>query len=150
MTMATWSAAGASRGGRAAQAAKLPADRADEAAYAAAGPSARLLRACAPPPQPPPRSAWPPGAPLPPSPPHLHANERAAAAGRAAGHGAMVHPRSRNSVDYLADVPPADKHTFASCVNVSGTACENGQSAYWYSQGCAFLSPPLYPSRTHT
>ena len=66
------------------------------------------------------------------------------------GHGAMVHPRSRNSVDYLADVPPADKHTFASCVNVSGTACENGQSAYWYSQGCAFLSPLPLPPHART
>jgi hypothetical protein len=39
------------------------------------------------------------------------------------GHGAIVSPRSRNSVDYLAGVTGID-----SCVNVTGASCENGAS----------------------
>jgi hypothetical protein len=64
----------------------------------------------------------------------------------ASGHGAMVHPRSRNSVDAydaLAKKTPLPI-TFAAsnqCVNASGGTCENGQSAFWYSQGC-FIGCP--------
>lgn len=61
----------------------------------------------------------------------------------ARGHGAMVHPRSRNSVDafdVLAKKTPLPI-TFAACVNVSGGSCTNGQSAFWYSQGC-FIGCP--------
>ena len=56
----------------------------------------------------------------------------------------MVTPRSRNSVDF-AEGP---KHndglggtTWAWCQNVTGDKCNNGQTAYWYSQGCASLPP---------
>ena len=47
----------------------------------------------------------------------------------AAGHGAIVSPRSRNSVDYLAGISGIDN-----CVNITGAKCENGQAAHWYSQ----------------
>ena len=47
-------------------------------------------------------------------------------------HGAIVSPRSRNSVDYLAGIKGIDN-----CFNASGTTCENGQAAHKYSQGCA-------------
>ena len=59
----------------------------------------------------------------------------------ARGHGSMVHPRSRNSVDAFANVPAADRHTFGPCANISGGACDNGQSSFWYSQGC-FIGCP--------
>lgn len=60
----------------------------------------------------------------------------------AAGHGAIVSPRSRNSVDYLVgvNVPkawPSDRQ----CVNITGGPCDNGQAAFWYSQGC-FIGCP--------
>ena len=48
-----------------------------------------------------------------------------------AAHGAIVSPRSRNSIDYLAGVRGIDR-----CYNFSGPACENGQAAHYYSQGC--------------
>jgi len=53
------------------------------------------------------------------------------------GHGAIVSPRSRNSIDYLVgvNVPehwPADR----GCVNITGGKCNNGQAPFWYSQGC--------------
>jgi len=51
-----------------------------------------------------------------------------------AGHGAMVHPRSRNSVDY--NEKQHGTTTWAWCQNLTGAECNNGQSAYWYSQGC--------------
>ena len=63
--------------------------------------------------------------------------------GGAAGHGAMVPPRSRNSIDAFV-VPPADQKGFGfkgSCANISGGSCYNGQSAFWYSQGC-FIGCP--------
>ena len=60
----------------------------------------------------------------------------------------MVTPRSRNSVDF-AEGP---KHndglggtTWAWCQNVTGDKCNNGQTAYWYSQGCASLHPAAPP-----
>ena len=65
------------------------------------------------------------------------------AAKRVSSHGAMVHPRSRNSVDAfdaLAKKKPLPI-TFAKCVNTSGGDCTNGQSAFWYSQGC-FIGCP--------
>eukprot|EP01047_Picozoa_sp_COSAG01_P033381 COSAG01_NODE_2453_length_7674_cov_13.713003_4_plen_185_part_00 len=58
----------------------------------------------------------------------------------------MVHPRSRNSIDafdQLAKKTPLPI-TFAAsnrCVNGSGGKCTNGQSAFWYSQGC-FIGCP--------
>lgn len=51
------------------------------------------------------------------------------------GHGAMVSPRSRNSIDYLVDV------NTARCANLTGDECNNGQAAFWYSQGC-FIGCP--------
>ena len=41
------------------------------------------------------------------------------------GHGAMVSPRSRNSVDYLVDV------NTQKCSNITGDACNNGQASFW-------------------
>jgi hypothetical protein len=53
------------------------------------------------------------------------------------GHGAMVSPRSRNSIDYLVGVnTPKDWPYDAGCVNITGDKCENGQAAFYYSQGC--------------
>jgi hypothetical protein len=54
-------------------------------------------------------------------------------------HGAMVTPRSRNSIDWQEG--PLHNHglggtTWAWCQNVTGDKCNNGQTAYWYSQGC--------------
>ena len=40
------------------------------------------------------------------------------------GHGAMVSPRSRNSVDYLVDV------NTQKCSNITGDACNNGQASF--------------------
>lgn len=54
-----------------------------------------------------------------------------------AGHGAIVSPRSRNSIDYLVGVNvPAHWPSDRECVNVTGDKCNNGQAAFWYSQGC--------------
>jgi hypothetical protein len=52
-----------------------------------------------------------------------------------AGHGAMVQPRSRNAVDWLAGV------NTQRCSNSDGSKCNNGQAAFWYSQGC-FIGCP--------
>ena len=54
--------------------------------------------------------------------------------------GAMVHPRSRNSIDW-AEVPDDRSkgiHNTGAhvCSNLTGGPCNNGQSQYWYSQGC--------------
>jgi len=51
------------------------------------------------------------------------------------GHGAIVTPRSRNSIDYLVNVDEQ------SCSNVTGDPCHNGQASFWYSQGC-FIGCP--------
>lgn len=51
------------------------------------------------------------------------------------GHGAIVSPRSRNSIDYRVNV------NTQKCANISGEACNNGQAAFWYSQGC-FIGCP--------
>ena len=63
----------------------------------------------------------------------------------AAGHGAIVSPRSRNSVDYLVDVnTPKDWPSNKDCTNISGTNpndCHNGQAGFYYSQGC-FIGCP--------
>jgi hypothetical protein len=59
----------------------------------------------------------------------------------ATGHGAMVHPRPRNSVDDWPSRFHGPRHTFAACTNVSGGTCSNGQAAFWYSQGC-FIGCP--------
>jgi len=54
-----------------------------------------------------------------------------------AGHGAMVSPRSRNSVDYLVGVnTPKDWPSNSECTNITGDACFNGQADFFYSQGC--------------
>eukprot|EP00911_Craspedida_sp_UC1_P002602 UC1_evm1s1927 len=59
------------------------------------------------------------------------------------GHGAIVTPRSRNSVDYLVGVnTPKDWPSNADCTNISGTGCHNGQADFWYSQGC-FIGCPM-------
>lgn len=62
-----------------------------------------------------------------------------------AGHGAMVTPRSRNSIDYDENVshfpPSGGGDNWAWCQNMTGAPCNNGQSAYWYSQGC-FIGCP--------
>jgi len=56
------------------------------------------------------------------------------------GHGAMVHPRSRNSIDWaeVPDDPSKGLHNTGShiCSNLTGAPCNNGQAQYWYSQGC--------------
>ena len=61
-----------------------------------------------------------------------------------AAHGAVVTPRTRNSVDYLVGVnTPKDWSSDWECVNISTTdhasrehGCHNGQAAFYYSQGC--------------
>ena len=58
----------------------------------------------------------------------------------AAGHGAIVTPRSRNSVDYLVGInTPKDWGEDSECTNISanGEGCHNGQAAFYYSQGCS-------------
>ena len=50
-------------------------------------------------------------------------------------HTAQVHPRPRQSIDYLVGV------NTAGCSNVTGAKCENGQAAFYYSQGC-FIGCP--------
>jgi hypothetical protein len=51
-------------------------------------------------------------------------------------HGSLVTPRSRNSIDYLANV------NTQSCSNITGDVpCHNGQASFWYSQGC-FIGCP--------
>jgi hypothetical protein len=55
------------------------------------------------------------------------------------GHGAMVTPRSRNSVDWTEvknDPSKGIHNTFQHCYNLTGAECNNGQAVYWYSQGC--------------
>jgi len=59
----------------------------------------------------------------------LHTLSLASCVALALGHGAMVTPRSRNSVDYLAGV------NTQRCSNITGDACNNGQASFWYSQG---------------
>jgi hypothetical protein len=56
--------------------------------------------------------------------------------GAVAGHGMLVNPRPRNSIDYLANVN--DKNN--KCTNITGADCKNGQSAFWYAQ--QHCSPP--------
>jgi len=59
-----------------------------------------------------------------------------------AGHGAIISPRSRNSVDYLVGVNvPAHWPSDRDCTNITGGPCNNGQAAFWYSQGC-FIGCP--------
>lgn len=59
----------------------------------------------------------------------------AALAATVAGHGAMVTPRSRNSIDWMVGV------NTQRCSNITGDKCENGQASFWYSQGC-FIGCP--------
>ena len=63
----------------------------------------------------------------------------------AVGHGAMVTPRSRNSVDFDENVShypsSGGGNNWAWCKNMTGAQCNNGQAAYWYSQGC-FIGCP--------
>ena len=49
------------------------------------------------------------------------------------GHGQLVLPRPRNSIDYILGVNDPNGHR---CANVTGDKCQNGQSSFWYSQGC--------------
>jgi hypothetical protein len=58
------------------------------------------------------------------------------------GHGALVNPLSRNAIDNC--LPPSQRTPVhaPSCSNLTGHAgCDNGQSQYWYSQGC-FIGCP--------
>ncbi len=48
---------------------------------------------------------------------------------QAEAHGALVTPRPRQSIDYLAGV-----NTIV-CANATGDACNDGQAAFYYSQG---------------
>lgn len=58
------------------------------------------------------------------------------------GHGAIISPRARNSVDYLAGVnAPKAWPSDGGCVNNTGGPCHNGQAPFWYSQGC-FIGCP--------
>jgi len=59
----------------------------------------------------------------------------AVAVRRATGHGSLVTPRPRQSIDYLAGVDTQW------CANITGAKCNNGQAAFWYSQGC-FIGCP--------
>ena len=57
----------------------------------------------------------------------------------ATGHGSVITPRSRNSVDYLVGInTPKDWGADWECTNISsnGQGCHNGQAAFYYSQGC--------------
>jgi len=64
--------------------------------------------------------------------------------GRAEAHGALVHPRSRNSIDYeQVNCDAGSDHCAANakgtgCVNYTHPTepCYNGQASFWYSQGC--------------
>jgi len=62
-----------------------------------------------------------------------------------AGHGTLVSPLPRNAIDrgltYNSRTP---KHP-CSCANASGTACDIGQSCYYYQQGC-FIGCPACDS----
>ena len=49
--------------------------------------------------------------------------------------GAMVQPRTRNSIDWSVGV------NTQRCSNITGDECHNGQAAFWYSQGC-FIGCP--------
>lgn len=53
------------------------------------------------------------------------------------GHGALVSPRSRNSVDYLVGV------NTARCSNITGDKCENGQASFWCVLGASARRWPL-------
>jgi hypothetical protein len=56
---------------------------------------------------------------------------------RGRGHGQLVTPRPRNSIDFDDPRIPAKlRTTWAWCQNITGAPCNNGQTAYWYSQGC--------------
>jgi hypothetical protein len=58
------------------------------------------------------------------------------------GHGAIISPRSRNSIDYLVGVnAPKDWPSNRDCTNITGSGCNNGQADFWYSQGC-FIGCP--------
>ena len=58
------------------------------------------------------------------------------------GHGAIISPRSRNSVDYLVGVnTPKDWPGNADCTNITGDDCHNGQADFYYSQGCTIGCP---------
>lgn len=52
----------------------------------------------------------------------------------------MVHPRSRNTIDWeeVPDKPSKGIHNTGAhiCSNITGAPCNNGQAQYWYSQGC--------------
>lgn len=62
-----------------------------------------------------------------------------------AGHGAVVSPRSRNSIDYLVGVNvPAHWTADRECTNITGGPCNNGQAPFWYSQGCWIGCPFCY------
>lgn len=50
------------------------------------------------------------------------------------GPGAMVQPRTRNSVEWQVGV------NTQRCSNLTGDACNNGQAAFWYSQGTSSRS----------
>lgn len=70
--------------------------------------------------------------------------------GSAWGHGAMVEPRSRNSVDWTEVTNNASKgihNTWQVCSNLTGEKCNNGQAVYWYSQGC-FIGCPTCDHRS--
>ena len=62
-----------------------------------------------------------------------------------AGHGSLISPRSRNSVDYLVNVnTPKDWPSNKDCTNITGRDvgdCHNGQAGFYYSQGC-FIGCP--------
>jgi len=60
-----------------------------------------------------------------------------AAATGVAGHGAMVDPLPRNAID-------RNESSRCPCANATGP-CNNGQSCYWYNQGC-FIGCPTCDS----
>ena len=74
----------------------------------------------------------------------MRATTLSALVGVAAGHGSMIMPPSRNSVD--ADLPAWAHGKFPetgliepyTCSCSNGTSeCSSGQSCFWFSQGCS-------------
>jgi hypothetical protein len=52
------------------------------------------------------------------------------------GHGSLVNPRPRNSIDRSPVGPDR-----CECANSTAGACDTGQACYWYQQGCSIGCP---------
>ena len=61
----------------------------------------------------------------------------------ATGHAQMVTPRPRNSIDWdNPELARKNPLSWSWCQNLTGASCNNGQTAFWYSQGC-FIGCPM-------